>query len=43
MSIEVNNISKLYKDQKALNNVSFKVNDAEIVGFWAQMVPENRQ
>lgn len=33
MSIEVNNISKLYKDQKALNNVSFKINDAEIVGF----------
>ena len=33
MSIEVTNISKLYKDQKALNNVSFKVNDAEIVGF----------
>lgn len=33
MSIEVNNISKLYKDQKALNAVSFKVNDAEIVGF----------
>ncbi|WP_179335686.1 gliding motility-associated ABC transporter ATP-binding subunit GldA [Winogradskyella costae] len=33
MSIEVLNITKLYKDQKALNNVSFKVNDAEIVGF----------
>ena len=33
MSIEVQNITKLYKDQKALNNVSFKVNDAEIVGF----------
>lgn len=33
MSIEVTNITKLYKDQKALNNVSFKVNDAEIVGF----------
>jgi ABC-2 type transport system ATP-binding protein len=33
MSIEVQNVSKLYKDQKALNNVSFKVNDAEIVGF----------
>lgn len=33
MSIEVSNITKLYKDQKALNNVSFKVNDAEIVGF----------
>jgi len=33
MSIEVKHISKLYKDQKALNDVSFKVNDAEIVGF----------
>jgi ABC-2 type transport system ATP-binding protein len=33
MSIEVQNITKLYKDQKALNGVSFKVNDAEIVGF----------
>ena len=33
MSIEVKNITKLYKNQKALNNVSFKVKDAEIVGF----------
>ena len=33
MSIEVENITKLYKDQKALNNISFKVKDAEIVGF----------
>ncbi len=33
MSIEVTNITKLYKDQKALNDVSFKVNNAEIVGF----------
>jgi ABC-2 type transport system ATP-binding protein len=33
MSIEVQNITKFYKDQKALNDVSFKVNDAEIVGF----------
>jgi ABC-2 type transport system ATP-binding protein len=33
MSIEVQNITKLYKDQKVLNDVSFKVNDAEIVGF----------
>ncbi|WP_405573315.1 gliding motility-associated ABC transporter ATP-binding subunit GldA [Winogradskyella sp. Asnod2-B02-A] len=33
MSIEVQNITKRYKDQKALNNVSFKVKDAEIVGF----------
>lgn len=33
MSIEVKNITKLYKDQKALNDVSFKVKSAEIVGF----------
>jgi len=33
MSIEVKNITKHYKDQKALNDVSFKVKDAEIVGF----------
>ena len=33
MSIEVTNVTKLYKDQKALNDVSFKVKDAEIVGF----------
>jgi ABC-2 type transport system ATP-binding protein len=33
MSIEVKNITKRYKEQKALNDVSFKVNDAEIVGF----------
>ncbi len=33
MSIEVQNITKLYKNQKALNDVSFKVKDAEIVGF----------
>ncbi|NRB60832.1 MAG: gliding motility-associated ABC transporter ATP-binding subunit GldA [Winogradskyella sp.] len=33
MSIEVKNITKVYKDQKALNDVSFKVNDAEVVGF----------
>lgn len=33
MSIEVDNVSKLYRDQKALNNVSFKINNPEIVGF----------
>lgn len=33
MSIEVSNISKVYGDQKALNNVSFKVKNPEIVGF----------
>ena len=33
MSIEVQHITKLYGDQKALNNVSFKVKKPEIVGF----------
>nr|WP_321235849.1 gliding motility-associated ABC transporter ATP-binding subunit GldA [uncultured Psychroserpens sp.] len=33
MSIEVENISKLYGEQKALNNISFSVNTGEIVGF----------
>ena len=33
MSIIVNNVTKLYGVQKALNNVSFTVNSGEIVGF----------
>lgn len=33
MSIEVNNISKIYGEQKAVDNISFEVGDAEIVGF----------
>jgi ABC-2 type transport system ATP-binding protein len=33
MSIKVNNVSKLYGKQAALNNVSFEVNTGEIVGF----------
>ncbi len=33
MSIEVENITKLYGSQKALNNVSFKVERPEVVGF----------
>ena len=33
MSIEVEGVSKIYGNQKALNNVSFKVNKPEIVGF----------
>jgi ABC-2 type transport system ATP-binding protein len=33
MSILVNNITKLYGAQKALNNVSFEVGSNEIVGF----------
>jgi ABC-2 type transport system ATP-binding protein len=33
MSIEVNNISKSYGSQKALDNISFAVKKGEIVGF----------
>jgi len=33
MSIEVKNITKFYKDQKALDNVSFSIKKGEIVGF----------
>ncbi len=33
MSIIVQNITKNYGDQKALNNVSFEINSGEIVGF----------
>jgi len=33
MSIEVNNISKSYGTQKALNEISFKIERGEIVGF----------
>jgi ABC-2 type transport system ATP-binding protein len=33
MSIQVENVTKLYDTQHALNNVSFEVNTGEIVGF----------
>src|SRR5689334_11540952 len=33
MSIEVKNLLKLYGEQKAVNNISFKVDKGEIVGF----------
>ena len=33
MSIEVKNVVKYYKEQAALNDVSFKINSGEIVGF----------
>lgn len=33
MSIIVNNVTKLYGAQKALDNVSFEVNSGEIIGF----------
>jgi ABC-2 type transport system ATP-binding protein len=33
MSISVNNLSKIYGAQKAVNNISFTINKGEIVGF----------
>lgn len=33
MSIEIKNLLKVYGEQKAVNNISFKVNKGEIVGF----------
>ncbi len=33
MSIEVSSVSKVYGKQKALNNISFKVDKPEVVGF----------
>lgn len=33
VSIKVSNITKLYGEQKALDNVSFEVNTGEVVGF----------
>lgn len=33
MSVETNNITKLFGKQKALDNVSFKINRGELVGF----------
>lgn len=33
MSIKVENITKVYGEQKALNNVSFEIEKSEIVGF----------
>ena len=33
MSIEVRNLLKEYGEQKAVNNISFKVDKGEIVGF----------
>jgi ABC-2 type transport system ATP-binding protein len=33
MSIEISNLTKIYGQQKAINNISFKIDKAEIVGF----------
>ena len=33
MSITVNNLTKIYGAQKAVDSISFKINKGEIVGF----------
>ncbi|MDH4297750.1 MAG: gliding motility-associated ABC transporter ATP-binding subunit GldA [Cyclobacteriaceae bacterium] len=33
MSLEIRNLTKIYGQQKALSDISFKVNEGEIVGF----------
>src|SRR5688500_6983382 len=33
MSIEVRGLTKIYGSQRAINNISFKINKGEIVGF----------
>ncbi len=33
MSVEVNNLTKIYGSQKALDNISFTANEGEILGF----------
>ena len=33
MSIQVSNLTKIYGEQKAINNISFTIDKAEIVGF----------
>ena len=33
MSVKVENVTKMYGDQPALNNVSFEVGSGQVVGF----------
>jgi ABC-2 type transport system ATP-binding protein len=33
MSIKIQNLTKIYGQQKAVDNISFEVNQGEIVGF----------
>ena len=43
MSIVVNGLVKQYGDQKAVNNISFSVDNGEIVGFLGLMVLVSQQ
>ena len=41
--IEVINLSKSYKTKKAVNNISFKIDENEIVGLLGQMGAEKQR
>lgn len=40
--IEVQNLSKHYGDKKAVDNISFKAEDGEILGFLDLTEPESQ-
>tara|TARA_R110002049_G_scaffold293008_2_gene477806 strand:- start:615 stop:749 length:135 start_codon:yes stop_codon:yes gene_type:complete len=41
MSVRVENLTKMYDDQKAVDDLSFEVTEGRILGFWGQMVQGN--
>ncbi len=43
MSIKIQNLSKVYGTQRAVDDISFEVAKGEIVGFLGSMVQENQQ
>ncbi len=42
MKIEVKQLTKVYKDKKALNNISFSLEEPKIYGLLGRMVQEKQ-
>ena len=40
--IEITNLTKRFGDKVAVDNITFNVNEGEIMGFLGPTVPENR-